>query len=212
MKELERTKRISVSAVLFLLVVIIGVLTFKKPRFVFEKNTANTLEKVIKQDYILSLEDFNSLDPSQYVLLDIRDHFEYSKGHLNEAINVSPHQVFKKETSQLLRPIKDEGKLVILYGENPEAANNAWMLLYQLGYENIKILSIETDYIDNKLLTKNIVVEKPSVNYAQILRDAKAKEIEQEKNKTATEVKKPAAPKKVITKPKKKKRVPEGGC
>ncbi|MEN8123770.1 MAG: rhodanese-like domain-containing protein [Bacteroidota bacterium] len=208
MKELERTKRISVSAVLFLLIVVIGVLMFEKPQYVFEKNPANTLEEVTKQNFILTLNDFKSLEPSQYVLIDIRNNFEYAKGHLDGAINVSPHQVFKPESKKLLKQTKDDGKTVVLYGANADKASNAWLLLYQLGYENIKILCVETNYIDNKLSMKEVAIEKPSVNYAEIIREAKAKQAIQK----ITEVKKPVAPKKVITKPKKKKRVPEGGC
>ena len=63
MKELERTKRISISAVLFLLVILMGFLTFKRPQHVFEKNTASTLEKIIKKDYIVTINDLNTLDP-----------------------------------------------------------------------------------------------------------------------------------------------------
>ena len=179
MKELERTERISVSAVLFLLIVVIGVLMFERP---------------------------------QYVLIDTRNNFEYAKGHLDDALNVSPHQVFNSESKKLFQQLKDDGKTVVLYGENADAASNAWLLLYQLGYENIKILCIETDYVDNKFHIKEISIEKPSVNYAQVIREAKAKNAAQQLNASKVEVKKPVAPKKVITKPKKKKRVPEGGC
>ena len=102
MKELERTKRISISAVLFLLIILVGFLTFKKPQFVFEKNSASTLEKIIKKDYILSLSDLDKLEASQYAVIDIRSNYEYEKGHLKDAVNISAHDVFSKSSIELL--------------------------------------------------------------------------------------------------------------
>ncbi|MCD6543663.1 MAG: rhodanese-like domain-containing protein, partial [Flavobacteriaceae bacterium] len=138
MKELERTKRISISAVLFLLVILIGVVTFKKPKYVFEKDTVTTLKKIIEKGHFLTLKDFNAIDPSQYILLDVRSNFEYAKGHIKDAINISTHQTFSDSSTKLLRSLKNGDKIIIFYGENPDEADSAWMLLYQLGYENVK--------------------------------------------------------------------------
>ncbi len=205
MKELERTKRVSISAVLFLLVILIGFLTFKKPKYVFEKDTVTTLQKIIEKDYFLSLDDFKSIDPALYVLIDIRSNFEYAKGHIKDAINISAHQIFSDNTTKLLNSLKNEDKTIIVYGENPDEADSVWMLLYQLGYENVKILSVETKYIDSEFQVKNYDLEKPSVNYAQVM--AKAQSFSGNVSET-----KKSAPKKVLPRPKKKKRVAEGGC
>jgi len=205
MKELERTKRISISGILFLLVILIGVVTFKKPKHIFEKDTVTTLQKIIEKDYFLSLEEFKSIDPAQYVLIDVRSNFEYAKGHIKDAINVSAHQTFSGNTTELLRSLKNGDKTIIVYGENPDEADSAWMLLYQLGYENIKILSVETQYTNSKFQVKNYDLEKPSVNYAQVM--AKAQSF----SGIVSETKKSAS-KKVLPRPKKKKRVAEGGC
>ncbi len=206
MKELERTKRISVSAVLFLLIILIGFLTFKRPTHVFDKNSKTTLDKIVKKDYLLSMDDLDSKESSQYIIVDIRSNFEFEKGHLKNAINVSHHQVFDKDTQKLFGQLEKDGKTVVLYGEHPDAANSAWMLLYQLGYENIKILCVETDYIDNKFQIKNVSLEKPAVDYAKVMSDSKS-----DKTKVVEKAK-PKTQKKVITAPKKKKRAPEGGC
>jgi len=204
MKELERTKRISISAVLFLLVILIGFLTFRRPQYVFEKNTASTLEKIVKKDYILSLNDLDKLDDSQYTLIDIRTNFEYEKGHMDNAVNISRHDIFNDNSIEFLDNLKANGKEILLYGKDPDNANTGWMLLYQLGYDNVKILCIETEYIDKTFQIKNAPLEKPNVNFAQVMASAKSEKSEKEVKE------KPK--KKVITAPKKKKRVPEGGC
>ena len=100
--------------------------------------------------------------------------------------------------------LKSNGQSIILYGSDPDNANTGWMLLYQLGYDNVKILCIETEYIDKTFRIKNAPLEKPNVNFAQVMASAKSDKSEN--------IKKPKPKKKVITAPKKKKRVPEGGC
>ena len=210
MKELERTKRISVSAVLFLLIIVIGVLSFRKPKYVFENNTETTLNKIMEKDYILTQDQLKTIDASQYVLVDVRSNFEYVKGHINNAVNISAPQAFSDENTDFLKKLKNSDKTIVIYGENPDEADSAWMLLYQLGYENVKILCVETIYQDNKFQVKDYALEKPSVDYAKIMNAAKKSSSNQ---KESTKVKTPKKePKKVTPKPKKKKRVPEGGC
>jgi len=42
MKELEKTKRISIASVLFILVVLIGLLTYKRPKHMYAVNSKTT--------------------------------------------------------------------------------------------------------------------------------------------------------------------------
>jgi len=203
MKELEKTKRISISAVLFLLIVVIAILTFEKPQHVFEKNTEATLHEIINNSYILTLYHLDSMKPLQYELIDIRSNFEYSKGHIKNAINISTHQILENDYIKLFDELIESNKTIVLYGKDPDEANSAWMVLYQLGYENAKILCVETSYVNNEFQVKNYALEKASVNYADVMTTSK---------ETSIPMDKPKVLKRIITKPKKKKRVPEGGC
>ncbi len=207
MKELEKTKRISISAVLFLLIVVIAILTFEKPQHVFEKNTEATLHEIVNNSYILTLHHLDSMKPLHYELIDIRSNFEYSKGHIKNAINISTHQILENDYIKLFDELKESNKTIVLYGKDPDEANSAWMVLYQLGYENAKILCVETSYIDNEFQVKNYALEKAAINYADVMTASKGTVKE-----TTKAIEKPKAPKRIITKPKKKKRVPEGGC
>ena len=211
MKELEKTKRISISAVLFLLVILIAILTFKKPKHVFEKNSKTTLEKIVSNDYILSLKDFNNMNTGSYALIDIRSNFEFAKGHFENASNISTNQLLDDSSINFLNTLKDANKTIVLYGKNADEANSAWMLLYQLGYENTKILSALASVENNKFQAKNYSIENPEVNYAEVMLAAKTKRDSSKTSFQSQEIKK-AAPKKVIPVQKKKKRAPEGGC
>lgn len=207
MKELEKTKRISISAVLFLLVILIAILTYRKPKYVFEKNSKTTLEEIVSKDYILNTDSLNALDASSYALIDIRSNFEYNAGHFKDAINIATTQLLEDGSLIFFKDLKNNNKAAVLYGKNVDEANSAWMLLYQLGFDNTKILSVETSFTDDKFQAKNYVVEKPAVNYAEVMLLAKAK-----KGEVKEEAKPKEAPKKVIPVQKKKKSTPEGGC
>jgi 3-mercaptopyruvate sulfurtransferase SseA len=206
MKELEKTKRISFSAVLFLVVIVIALLTFKRPQFNFVTTAEKTLETLVNQNQVLSFATFKTLDTATYLLVDVRNNFDYSKGHAKGAINIASSQFLEKPFIDQISQTLKENKTVILYGESPDSANNVWMLLYQLGHQNIRVLSVAASYRNDLFSLDQIEVEKASLDYAIDMEKAKKQVIIKAKVK-------PVPPKKkVITKPKKKKRAPEGGC
>ena len=208
MKELEKTRRISISAVLFLLVIIISLLTFKKPEFNFVNSSEKTLTFVANQSHILSLIDFKKMDAADYLLIDVRSNFDYSKGHLENSLNIPKSQLLDPESTSIIQEAVSNNKPMIVYGENPETANAACMLLYQLGYEQLKLLSILSFYDNKQFQIRSFDVEKPLFDFAQTMKEASIQPIK----KITVKTKPKPVKKKVITKPKKKKKMPEGGC
>ncbi|MDN3644518.1 rhodanese-like domain-containing protein [Lutimonas halocynthiae] len=207
MKELEKTKRISISAVLFLLVVVISLLTFRKPQYSFTNNTAKTLEFISNKSYILSISEFEQIKDQASVIIDVRSNFDFSKGHIEKAINIPLSQLLDKSSIDLLTGSSSQNP-AILYGKTPEEANAAFMLLYQLGNEDIKVLSVATYYDDKQFHVKNIEIGKAKVNYATTMEKAMIQPVKKVVVKPAP---KPVK-KKVVVQPKKKKKMPEGGC
>jgi len=204
MKELEKVKRISIASTLFILAVLIGVLTFERPKNMYSMNTKTTLQKLNTNDYVIS---FNEIKPEN-VLIDIRSPYEYDKGHLDKAINISIPDILTDENQGLFNELKESNKTVVLYGKNPQEANIPFLILYQLGFDNVKLLSVENDYLQNKLITNPSDIEKP-------VADIKAFIDESIKNSNVSNVEtenKPEPAKKVVTVQKKKKKVAEGGC
>ncbi len=154
MKELEKTKRISIAAILAILAIVIAVLSFKKPKHLYAINTKDTLEKITTYDYFISLDKINNPD---YVLVDLRNQHEFDKGHLKGAIHVYAPEILSEINSDILKDLKENSKKIILYATNPNEAISSYMLLYQLGYDDIKILCVENSYHQNKLITKMLV-------------------------------------------------------
>ncbi len=205
MKELEKTKRISIAAVLFILIVLIAVLSYKKPKHLYAFNTKNTLEEITSNNHFANLED---LKVAEVALIDIRNQFEFEKGHLEGAINMYAPEILNEENSSILNNLKASNKTIILYGTNPNEVTVPYLLLFQLGYNNIKIASIENSYYQNQLISKNVILEKSNADIKGFI---------DESIKKAQIVAKPipvkiAPPKKVITIEKKKKAPAEGGC
>ena len=132
MKELEKTKRISISAVLFLLAIIIAVLTFERPKHVFQKNTEAMLHEISNNEYLLTLNQLEAIDTSKYVLIDVRSNFEYSKGAIKDAINISTNDILEDNNINILNELEEGNKTTVLYGKNPDEANSAYMLLISI--------------------------------------------------------------------------------
>jgi rhodanese-related sulfurtransferase len=203
MKELEKTKRISIAAVLFILAVIIGLLTYKRPKNTYAVNTKSTLEKITTENYLVTLNELNNPD---YVLVDIRNQYEFDKGHLENAINIYAAEILSDDNSKVFKDLKESKKTAVLYGNNPQEPNTPFLILYQLGFDNIKLLAIENSYLQNKLITKNSEIEKSEADITAFINESV------KKANAVPIIKVVVPPKKVITIEKKKKAEAEGGC
>lgn len=202
MKELEKTRRISIAAVLFILVVIIALLAFERPKHIYSVNTNNTLEMILNNDYFVSFEEMNN---SEFVLIDTRNKIEFEKGHLENAINIHTPDLLNETNTKIFKELKENNKIALLYDKNPTEANSSFMILYQLGY-NSKILLVENSYLQNKLITKEVELEKSNVDIKRFIEESKKNAIVKPKPKKKT------IPRKIIPVKKKKKMPVEGGC
>ena len=204
MKELEKTKRISIASTLFILAVLIGLLTYKRPKHMYTINTQKTLEKITNNQFLVTLESINNPD---YIPIDVRSPNEFEKGHLENAINIHTPEILDETNSVFFKELKESNKTALLYGNNPHEANVPFLFLYQLGYDNIKLLVIQNSYSQNKLISKNYEIEKSEIDIRAFINESVKKS---NVNVLTKKIIKPA--KKIIPVQKKKKKIPEGGC
>lgn len=218
MKELEKTQRLSIAAVLTILAVVIALISYKRPKHLYDSNTKETLVKITNSDYTLKI---NELDPTKQVLVDVRNRFDFDKGHLENAISINTPELLSDANSVILNDSKNEGKTIVLYGNNPSDAVTPYMLLTQLGFDNVKILSISNSYEQNKLITKDTTIENSVANVSAFIKESveKTEEIMKKARAKTTVSSKPKSTSKPTTEPKtiipvkKKKKAPvEGGC
>lgn len=202
MKELEKTKRISIGAVLFILVVIIALLTYEKPKHYYKFNTEVTLSKLLAENYFITL---NEIKNDGFVLIDVRNSYDYDNGHIENAINIHTPELLSDNSTNIFEEIKNNNDIAVLYGNNPTEANTAFMLLYQLGYDNIKILLVNNVYSQNKLITESSTIGTSVADINAFIKES-------QKNANVTPSPENKVKRKVVTVKKKKKKVAEGGC
>lgn len=216
MKELEKTKRISIAAVLTILVVLIALLSYKRPKHMYDLNTKETLTKVTSTDFLLNMDN---LDLDNQILIDIRNRFDYDRGHMENAINMHIPEILDDQNTSQLNDYKNTNKTIVLYGNSPSQAMMPFMLLTQLGFDNVKILSVALDYSQNKLIVTDTIPEKNVADVTGFIEESvkKTEEImakarKDAKAKTYVKPEPVSTPKQVVPKKKKKKMPVEGGC
>ena len=205
MKELEKTKRISIASVITILVVLIAIISYKRPKHNYAYNTEQTLTQLRNESVFISNKDLNDTD---YAIIDIRNQFDFERGHLPNAIGLSSEVLLEDGNTAILEQFKKDGKIVSLYGNHPEQALMPYMLLRQLGYDKINIIAINLNYENNKLIVSDYKTQNKDLDIPAFI--AKKKKEAALKSKPIP-VK--VVPKKKIIPKKKKKKMPiEGGC
>ncbi len=213
MKELSRTRRLFIFTIIFALIIIVGLLTIKRPKLTYQINTDEALTEALSlmdeyfPEEIPMLVEYE--DPA-YQLIDIRNPYEFLKGHIETAINIPVYSIIDFENLEFFQELATDSVTIILYGHNQLEANAPWLLLKQLGYNNIKVLLGGYDYYVNGPVdfydmpeTPDYLVEEAKYDFADIIYQASLGQPEEE-TRTGQEV--------VVPTRRKKKSVVEGGC
>ncbi len=213
MKEITRTKRLFIFSILFAIIIIIGLLTIKRPHLVYRLSPEEALTETMSLMDEYFPEDIPMLveyaDPA-FQLIDIRNPYEYLKGHIETAINIPVYSILDNENLKFFKRMAADTVTIILYGKDQLEANSPWMLLNQLGYNNIKVLLGGYDYYANGPLDfydmpeiPEYLVEEAKYDFADIISQAGLGQ-PSISSESSREV--------VIPVRRKKKNVVEGGC
>lgn len=73
-------------------------------------------------------------------LIDIRPANLFAQGHPENAINIPLRQLLEKESLNMLDKLTKDGRQAVLFGTDELQATAPWLLLQQLGYENVLLL------------------------------------------------------------------------
>jgi len=175
----------------------------------FAKNILST-ERYITSDQLA--DRIINQDPA-LLLIDTRSLEAYQSFSLPNAIHIPLSEIFSEE----LNPYLDQNIYdIILFSNDNFNAEQAWMLCNRMDYQRLYILDggLNTWFstIIEPIPPKETMSQEAFELYS--FRRAAGKYFGVANDTVEVEVKpvRKAAPKKVVTKPKKKKRVPEGGC
>jgi len=136
-------KKTMITMIIFVIVIIIGLVTLSKPRLNYAITPEETVVLAGSEEgfvYPYELEDILNKTIDTIVLVDIRNTFQFGRGHIPGAENISAVELISKENIKRLEALKDAGQVVLIYGNNLVEANGPYMLLRQIGFDNVKVL------------------------------------------------------------------------
>lgn len=206
-------KKTLVVLLLFVVVIITGFLTMREPLLAYHSNMKQSLRILKDTDalfYPYQLVDVINNKDKNVVLIDIRDKFAYSRGHIPGAESISAYGLTNKENIDRLKDFEKNGITVVLYGKTQLQANGPWMLFRETGFDNVKILLGGYDYYlahkNNIAATKtdnSYIKGIPRYDFAKVAKASVATSGKEQKS----HVRKP-----LIIRRKKKAVVAAGGC
>jgi rhodanese-related sulfurtransferase len=94
--------------------------------------------------------DFVSKNQGKSRIIDVRPPAVFEIGHLNGAVNIPLPNLLEPASLKLFNERKTTHVLV---GADEREANSAWMMLRQLGFENLRVLQGGMDYIQGDSAT-----------------------------------------------------------
>ena len=177
----------------------------------FELSTEEMLSVLTGEKYMVAPEEIRS-EGKKYRLVDIRSPADFAKGHLPNAVNIPPSDLLDQE---FLKDLREANRIYLLYGGDQLEANGPWMVLRQLGIDNVKVLQGGYAYFDagRAGLAEDIGyrAEEPRYNFIAVYEKAK-KEHEAAIEAGKVKAPPPPPPKQIVPKKKKKVAEEEEGC
>lgn len=212
MKKFIRKNWIALTALLAVIIVLIALISGGKPDIKYKLSPADAVAVLADTGSLVSpfqVYDQVKNGDKSILLVDVRNIDEFAKGHIENALNIPVLDLFGKRSIHFFEKLDDLKKTVILYGHDQLQANGPWLLLKQVGFENIRVMQGGYDFYrqlplnDSVAKTQHICwkAEMPVIDTAEFSKKAVIS------GKTAETTAKPA---KVI--PVKKKASSGGGC
>jgi rhodanese-related sulfurtransferase len=211
MKEFSNNKGLITASAIFVAVIIIGLLTTRKPEIEYRFTPGQTIEALQNLNYFISpveVAKSAKANDNQFVYIDLRSPYDFNKGNIQGSVNIPANRILEKESLSFFDALAARSATVVIYDADQSLATGPWMLLLQLGFNNVKILQggwniYSVSNQQNPTQYPGLSAETPKYDYAAI-NAAKGKSMATE---TSTEKKEEIVPKKKV-----KTAQVEGGC
>lgn len=142
-KNFIKTNRWFLAALLTIIVIIVVILSLRAPAVDYKVETGKVSILLKEKNSLVNpIELFKSLSQKSQnaILVDVRSGDEFAKGHIENAISLPTRELLETRSLTLFRESKKSGKEIILYGNTQLEASGPWLLLRQVGFDNIKML------------------------------------------------------------------------
>jgi len=213
MSENYKTTRLKYASVIFIAIIIIGFLAIRKPDIEYAFTMQETIDEIQNQDYRLLPEDvaYNvDMEEPGFVYVDLRSPYEFVIGSVGASVNIPANVILDPQSLEFFTACVGDSLTVVLIGTDEAEATGPWLLLKQIGFNNIKVMKGGWQYYANEPLDPydmpdlpKYQVEEPKYDFVEIMEMMK-------ENPYATA---PVESQEVILPTRKnKKSVVEGGC
>ncbi len=142
-------KKTLVALALFAVIIVIGLVTLSKPRLSYVLTPQQTIDLVTYDEgfvFPYELEDILNKTIDTVIVVDIRNTFQFGRGHIPGAENISAVELLSKENIKRLKQLQDANQAILIYANNLTEANGPYMVLRQIGFNNVKVLMGGYDY------------------------------------------------------------------
>jgi len=180
MKELKRTKRLSVSVIGYFAIILFGLMSLNTPSIYFVETEELVLAELAEMSNEVfpdeALEYIANKEPG-YLFVDVRDEYKYTQSHFGEAINIPMNQLLEDENMEIFKKAQQDSLVVIFYGEEQVQANGAWMLMYQMGFVNTKLMLGSYDLVASADFDPDhmeaYLLEEPKFDFYMMMEEAR---------------------------------------
>jgi len=200
--------------VTFILVIVIGLLTLNWPDLEYKRSLEETVEVILQEEDLVFPEDLVMIvdyEEPGYAIIDLRSPYDYIRGHINGAVNIPVNSILDKENLKNFNKYATDSVTVIFYGKDQLEANGPWMILKQMGFDNIKVLMGGYHYFTTGPLDiydmpeiPAYMVEEPAYDFYGVMEEMGSADFSGGADETQTEM--------VIPTRRKKESAVEGGC
>jgi rhodanese-related sulfurtransferase len=144
MEELNKTNRLTITVIIIVLVIITGLITFRRPEVKYTLSPAESLALLNDQALFITPGQAGELlmgTAGKTVFIDVRNSITFERGHVKNAINIPVRELFAKKSKTTFRDIEKAGQTAVLYGETQQQANGPWLMLRQTGFKNVLLFT-----------------------------------------------------------------------
>ena len=144
MDELNKTNRLTIAVIGIVLVIIIGLVTLRRPDIKYSLTPAESLSLLNEPGLIVTPDQAASIlkdSAGKTIFIDVRNSIAFERGHVKNAVNIPVRELFSKSSKTTLRDIEKAGQTAVLYGETQQQANGPWLMLRQTGFKNVLLFT-----------------------------------------------------------------------
>jgi rhodanese-related sulfurtransferase len=154
MKELMKTRNITVAVIIVLLILAFGFMSYNRPQYSFTMSSEEMLTQLdeVKSIGLKEARNMVKSRDENTVFVDIRKSYDYEVKSIPDAINIPVAHLLDDENFALLEEMKENGKMVVLFGNSETQSKLPFMLLYELGLDNVRFLCGGLDDFFNEKL------------------------------------------------------------